>query len=128
MVLMLELYLTPEQALEHYDYSHGSKRSGLPLPSTSILGAIERAHHKRDGPAFIAAVERFNAAWRPLRESGVVAANLATMNGAEERLWQHICGQAYDRAVGPRADSLNRYESWSSNVCVVAKLCLHAVM
>lgn len=115
---MLDCYLTPQQALEHFEYSQGSKRAGLPLPSMSILGSLERAHHRRDGPGLIAAVKRFNVAWSELREKGVVAANVQAMDGVEERVWQHISGQAYDRAVAPRAECLNRYQAWSSNMCV----------
>ncbi|GAA5899846.1 hypothetical protein JCM6882_005449 [Rhodosporidiobolus microsporus] len=91
--------------------------AGLPPPPTeSLIRTLERARSKRDGPAFLAAVERFNCILRVLKEQGIVAANIAAMKGVKEKLWQKVFYQCYDRQVGPEVEKLREYEAFSSFV------------
>ena len=77
---------------------------------------LEKAKAKKDGPGFIAAVERYNEGIRSLRSEGKLIENIKAMKGVQERLWQKVVSQVYERAVGPEIEKLREYEAFSDNV------------
>lgn len=81
-----------------------------------LMRTLERAKSKKDGPAFLAAVERFNLSMRELKESGVIKDNIKEMKGIKEVVWKMIVAQCYARAVGPEIEDLKNYEAFSDNV------------
>lgn len=84
----------------------------------SILRSLTKARNRRDGALFIRSVERYNAALRAARESGVLKKGMEELctKGLPEDVWGTILQQCYDRTVGPRVDELGRYEAFSDNV------------
>ncbi|GAA5837410.1 hypothetical protein JCM11251_002102 [Rhodosporidiobolus azoricus] len=91
--------------------------AGLPPPPTeSLIRTLERARSKRDGPAFLSAVERFNCTIRALKDQGVIRQNIEGLKGVKEKLWQKVFYQCYDRMVGPEVEKLREYEAFSSFV------------
>lgn len=80
------------------------------------MRTLEKAKSKKDGPAFVAAVERFNVGLRTLKEEGLVRENIARMKGVQERVWTKVVGQVYERTVGPEVNKLREYEAFSDNV------------
>ncbi|GAA5828708.1 hypothetical protein JCM3770_003499 [Rhodotorula araucariae] len=81
-----------------------------------LIRELEKARAKRDGPAFLAAIARYNCALRALKADGTVARNIAAMRGVREKVWTKVFLQCYDRAVGPEIDRLKEYEAFSDNV------------
>lgn len=81
------------------------------------MRSLERARHKKDGPGFRAAVERFNEVMRRLKSEGVIRKNIQGMKGVEEAIWARVGGQIYERTVGPRVDDLGKgIKAFSDNV------------
>ncbi|GAA5870128.1 hypothetical protein JCM1840_003592 [Sporobolomyces johnsonii] len=81
-----------------------------------LLRALERARNKRDGPAFLSALSRYNTTLLSLKSSGVLRENIAAMKGLKEKVWTKVFYQCYDRVVGPDIDELKVYRAFSSNV------------
>ncbi|GAA5936099.1 hypothetical protein JCM1841_007053 [Sporobolomyces salmonicolor] len=81
-----------------------------------LLRALERARNKRDGPAFLSALSRYNTTLSSLKVSGVLRENIAAMKGLKEKVWTKVFYQCYDRVVGPDIDELKVYRAFSSNV------------
>ncbi|GAA6007285.1 histone methyltransferase DOT1 [Rhodotorula paludigena] len=87
------------------------------VPSaTSLTRELEKARSKRDGPAFLASLARYNAVLARLRADGTIARNVAAMRGVREKVWTKVFHQCYDRAVGPEIEKLREYEAFSDNV------------
>lgn len=80
------------------------------------MRALEKAKAKKDGPGFIAEVERFNTTMRLLKDDGKMADNIRAMPGLKQPVWQKIAAQAYERAVGPGIEELRNYPAFSDNV------------
>lgn len=134
--IVLDFFLTPAQSLAVFNHttatsafsaflSAPTSRSGTPsTPSDDAVAApslpplmrvLEKAKAKRDGPAFLAAVERYNDGLRNLKNDGTIAANIKEMKGVVEKVWTKITGQVYERAVGPGVELLSKYAAFSSN-------------
>ncbi|GAA6012231.1 hypothetical protein JCM10207_002771 [Rhodosporidiobolus poonsookiae] len=96
--------------------STSASSTPTPGPAESLVRTLERARSKRDGPSFLAALERFNSTLRQLKSEGVLRTNIAAMKGLKEKVWQKVFYQCYDRAVGPEMEMLMRYEAFSDNV------------
>ncbi|GAA5882312.1 hypothetical protein JCM3774_005505 [Rhodotorula dairenensis] len=82
----------------------------------SLIRQLEKARAKSDGPAFLAALERYNETLLSLKRSGVVRDNVERMKGVRERVWTRVFTQCYDRAVGPGLDDVKKYRAFSDNV------------
>ncbi|GAA5921914.1 hypothetical protein JCM3775_003412 [Rhodotorula graminis] len=85
-------------------------------PQPPLIRELEKARAKRDGPSFLASVERYNTTLRALKAAGVVQRNIAAMKGLREKVWTKVFLQCYDRAVGPDIERLKEYEAFSDNV------------
>lgn len=138
--LVLDNFLTPAQALATFSHTPSSTSSfsaflsaptsrsatpiaDSPLASTSfsstlppLMRSLEKARAKKDGPAFLAAVERYNNRLRSLKSEGKIKENIAGMKGLSEKIWTKIVGQVYERIVGPSVESLSHYDAFSNNV------------
>jgi H3 lysine-79-specific histone-lysine N-methyltransferase len=135
--LTLDYFLTPSQSLSLFGHdrhasinfaarlSHSATRSvtpqsdsGTPAPEMAVplLRVLERAANKKDGPAFVAAVERFNDVMRRLKKEGKIDQNIRNMAGVNKAVWTSIFSQSYERVVGPRVKDLKAYEAFSDNV------------
>lgn len=138
--LVLDNFLTPAQSLATFSHSPSSTSSfsaflsaptsrsatptaDSPLPSASfstalppLMRSLEKARAKKNGPAFIAAVERYNAGLRLLKDEGKIKENVAGMKGLSEKIWTKIVSQVYERIVGPSVESLAKYDAFSDNV------------
>lgn len=138
--LVLDNFLTPAQALATFSHTPSSTSSfsaflsaptsrsatptaDSPLASTSfsttlppLMRSLEKARAKKDGPAFLAAVERYNIRLRSLKSEGKIKENIAGMKGLSEKIWTKIVGQVYERIVGPSVESLSHYDAFSNNV------------
>lgn len=89
------------------------------LDKDPILRSFTKARNRRDGPLFMRTLDRFNEAFRALKESGAVAENIAALgqaSGVPEGVWRLIQDQVYARVVGPRVEELGRYQAFSDNV------------
>ncbi|CBQ69954.1 related to protein-lysine N-methyltransferase [Sporisorium reilianum SRZ2] len=85
----------------------------------SILRSFTKARNRRDGPLFMRTLARFNSALVALRDTGALAANVASLGsatGVPEGIWRLIQDQVYARVVGPRVEELGRYQAFSDNV------------
>lgn len=82
----------------------------------SLIRTLERAKSKKDGPAFLAAIERYNLTMIELKASGIIRENIKEMKGVKENVWKLIVAQCYARAVGPEIEELRNYEAFSDNV------------
>ncbi|KAH8918166.1 DOT1-domain-containing protein, partial [Atractiella rhizophila] len=113
--LVLQFFLTAEQAFDHFGYSQleGSTTSECPIP---LLDQLDRAYLAQDGVAFTSTVEWYNRTMRKLKESGSLKENIQKMNGLPRSLWEPIADQTYERTIGPNVGELKKYESWSNNV------------
>lgn len=80
------------------------------------MRTLEKARAKKDGPTFLAAIERFNVVMRALKNEGKIAENVKNMKGVQEKVWSKVVAQVYARAVGPEIESLSQYEAFSDNV------------
>jgi H3 lysine-79-specific histone-lysine N-methyltransferase len=135
--LTLDYFLTPAQALSLFGHDRQAaakfaarlsqsvgrsatpqSESGTPSPESSVplLRALERAANRKDGPAFVAAVDRFNDGLRSLKKEGKVQENIRAMCNLDKAVWTFIFEQAYERVVGPRVKDLKAYEAFSDNV------------
>lgn len=85
-------------------------------PQPPLIRELEKARAKRDGPSFLASIERYNTTLRALKAAGVVQRNIAAMKGLREKVWTKVFLQCYDRAVGPDIERLKEYEAFSDNV------------
>ncbi|BGP50254.1 Nucleosomal histone H3-Lys79 methylase [Rhodotorula kratochvilovae] len=85
-------------------------------PPPPLIRELEKARAKRDGPAFLASIARYNVSLVALKADGTVARNIAAMRGLREKVWTKVFLQCYDRAVGPEIDRLKEYEAFSDNV------------
>ncbi|SGY62751.1 BQ5605_C007g04730 [Microbotryum silenes-dioicae] len=140
---VLDVFLTPPQSLGLFGYTPGlnsfsaflsappsrSVTPGTPTdtgtPSAAtfptstlppLMRQLEKAKAKRDGPAFIAAIERYNAGIKELKANSIMKQNIQGLKGLKEKTWTKIAAQSYDRAVGPGLDELSKYEAFSDNV------------
>ncbi|SCV71627.1 BQ2448_3215 [Microbotryum intermedium] len=140
---VLDVFLTPAQSLALFGYTPGlnsfsaflsapPSRSATPgtptesgTPSSTafptstlppLMRQLEKAKAKRDGPAFIASIERYNAGIKELKASALMKQNIQVLKGLKEKTWTKIAAQSYDRAVGPGLDELSKYEAFSDNV------------
>ncbi|OZJ06877.1 hypothetical protein BZG36_00029 [Bifiguratus adelaidae] len=102
--LIVDYYLTPEQASEFGDDHKG------------ILRDLVKHRNRRNGPGFIEAVEKFNEKLRLFRDQGLITNNVRQMGRPAYELVCHILYQVYSRTVAPHADRLNRYEAFSQFV------------
>lgn len=136
--MVLDTFLTPAQSLALFAHSPASNafasflsaptsRSATPstptdsatpaaAPAAPLMRSLEKAKAKKDGPTFLAEVERYNAGIRGLREEGKMEENIKAMKGLKQKTWEKVTAQAYDRAVGPEIEELARYEAFSDNV------------
>ncbi|SCZ89045.1 BZ3500_MvSof-1268-A1-R1_Chr1-1g00915 [Microbotryum saponariae] len=140
---VLDVFLAPPQSLALFGYTPGlnsfsaflsapPSRSATPgtptdtgTPSSAtfltstlppLMRQLEKAKAKRDGPAFIAAIERYNAGIKELKANSIMKQNIQGLKGLKEKTWTKIAAQSYDRAVGPGLDELSKYEAFSDNV------------
>ncbi|KAF9560177.1 DOT1-domain-containing protein [Agrocybe pediades] len=108
--------------------------SSCPLEASEvhvpILRAIQRAINLQDGPLFLRAMERVNAALRSLKalrtstpDSGFISKNPMmqtveswTQTGMPEKVLMRIIDENYQRTVGPNVPKLRQYEAFSSTV------------
>ncbi|WFD25641.1 [histone H3]-lysine(4) N-trimethyltransferase [Malassezia nana] len=101
---------------------HSSSKDGSASPAhteESILRSFTKARNRRNGPLFVQTVERFNAAFRALKETGVITSHLEQVGqkrGVPEDVWRTIQEQVYARAAAPHVDSLKHYEAFSDSV------------
>lgn len=51
-----------------------------------------------------------------MKAEGKVVENIKAMKGVQEKLWQKVVAQVYERAVGPEIEKLREYEAFSDNV------------
>lgn len=89
------------------------------LPEESILRSFTKARNRRNGPLFVQTVERFNAEFRVLKETGILASYLRQVGqkqGVPEYVWRTIQEQVYARVAAPHVDSLKNYEAFSDSV------------
>ena len=95
-----------------------NSNNGSVLDTDSILRSFTKARNRRDGQLFIRTVDRFNAALKPLKDSGKIEENISGMGerGVAEGIWRCIQEQCYARTVAPRVEELARYEAFSDNV------------
>ncbi|KAI5479260.1 histone-lysine N-methyltransferase, H3 lysine-79 specific [Pseudohyphozyma bogoriensis] len=133
--MIVDHFLTPAQALAVFGHTPttassfsaflSAPQSRSATPSTPgpageevvpLMRALEKAKAKKDGPGFIKTIERFNSGLRGLKEEGKLKENIKAMKGVKEKIWTKICGQVYERAVGPEVEELRRYEAFSDNV------------
>lgn len=151
---IIDYFLTPAQALEHFKHVAGAASSslaggafdflqepqasravtpisdtGTPEPSANgaavlnaakepIIRALEKAFRRKNGRAFLEALEWFNSVIVELRSKGSIRENIIAMgarDGIPEAVWMCIAGQCYERTVGPRVDELKKYEAFSDN-------------
>jgi H3 lysine-79-specific histone-lysine N-methyltransferase len=84
--------------------------------SIPLIRALERARAKKDGPAFLAAIDRFNTVLVNLKQEGKMKENIEAMKGVAEKVWTKVVAQVYERAVGPEIERLSKYEAFSDNV------------
>ena len=107
--------------------SANNSRSGTPstppdsntpaaAPLIPLMRALEKAKAKKDGPAFLAELERYNTGIRSLRDEGKMEDNIKAMKGVSQKVWEKVTAQAYDRTVGPEIEDLAKYEAFSDNV------------
>ncbi|CDW98506.1 hypothetical protein, partial [Sporisorium scitamineum] len=99
--------------------SLASDHSSTTVDPDSILRSFTKARNRRDGPLFMRTLARFNTALVDLRDSGALAANIASLGsatGVPEGIWRLIQDQVYARVVGPRVEELGRYQAFSDNV------------
>lgn len=80
------------------------------------MRSLEKAKARRDGPAFLAEIERYNTGIRLLKGDGTMASNIEAMKGVRTKVWSKVVAQVYDRAVGPEIEELRKYEAFSDNV------------
>lgn len=134
--MVLDEFLTPAQSLALFGYTANSyafsaflsaptSRAAMPgtptdpsapTPPPPLMRSLNKARSKRDGPSFLAELERYNAGIRSLRDEGKIEDNIRAMTGLKQKVWEKITMQVYDRAVGPGLDELSRYEAFSDNV------------
>lgn len=136
--MVLDLFLTPAQSLAFFAHSPASNsfasflsannsRSATPstptdsatpaaAPVAPLMRSLEKAKAKKDGPAFLAEIERYNTGIRTLKEDGKIAENIKAMKGVPQKVWEKVTSQAYDRTVGPDIEDLAKYEAFSDNV------------
>lgn len=141
--LIIETFLTPHQSLSLFNHSPSTSsfgaflsapsRAGTPalgsspgpstptasapaVPAVPLIRALERARAKKDGPGFVAEVERYNRGMRELKASGAVRENIARMEGVAEKVWTHVAQEVYERTVGPEIDRLSEYEPFTDYV------------
>lgn len=135
--MVLDEFLTPAQSLAMFGYTPNSNAfsaflsappsrdatPGTPTDSSTpstilppLMRSLNKARSKRDGPAFIAEIQRYNSGIRQLRDEGKIEENLRAMSGLKQKVWEKVTMQVYDRAVGPGLDELSRYEAFSDNV------------
>ncbi|KDR84720.1 hypothetical protein GALMADRAFT_233024 [Galerina marginata CBS 339.88] len=95
-----------------------------------LLRAVQRAIHLQDGPLFLMAMKRVNAALHSLKYPEVPLDPFAssprnplmttveswTQNGMPEKVLMRIIEENYQRTVGPNVPSLKQYEAFSSTV------------
>lgn len=81
-----------------------------------LMRTLEKAKSKKDGPTFLASIERYNTIIRLLKEEGKLVENVREMKGVKELLWKKIVAQCYERGVGPGIEELRNYAAFSDNV------------
>lgn len=138
--LVIETFLTPQQSLSLFNHSPSTSsfgaflsapsRSATPAlasspgpstptasaPTAPLIRALEKARAKKDGPGFLAEVERYNQGLRELKASGAVRENIARMEGVAEKVWTHVAQEVYERTVGPEIHRLSEYEAFTDYV------------
>ncbi|PPQ90422.1 hypothetical protein CVT25_014940 [Psilocybe cyanescens] len=95
-----------------------------------LLRAVQRAIHLQDGPLFLMAMKRVNAALHALkypeldtdpyapspRNCMMSTVETWTTNGLPDKVLMRIIEENYQRTVGPNVPSLKHYEAFSSTV------------
>ncbi|KAM0790720.1 hypothetical protein ACM66B_004575 [Microbotryomycetes sp. NB124-2] len=136
--LVIDNFLTASQAHSLLDHTQGpssfsaflsaqGSRSATPgtpnelaspasTPLPPLMRSLEKARAKRDGPAFLAEVERYNDAIRQLKADNKIVDNIRDMKGLRQQVWEKIAAQTYERAVGPEIEELRNYPAFSDNV------------
>ncbi|KAK4052362.1 Nucleosomal histone H3-Lys79 methylase [Microbotryomycetes sp. JL201] len=137
--LVIDNFLTSGQAQSLLNHTQGpssfsaflsapGSRSGTPgtpnelaspaaTPLPPLMRSLEKARAKKDGPSFLAQVERYNEAIRHLKsDDNKLVDNIRDMKGLRRQVWEKIASQAYERAVGPEIEELRNYPAFSDNV------------
>ncbi|KAK4057104.1 Nucleosomal histone H3-Lys79 methylase [Microbotryomycetes sp. JL221] len=136
--LVLDNFLTSSQAHSLFNHTQGpssfsaflsapgsrSATPGTPVeraspvsaPQPPLMRALDKARSKRDGPGFLAEVERYNSVIRQLKLEDKLRENIRDMKGLKQKVWEKVASQAYERAVGPEIDELRKYPAFSDNV------------
>jgi len=141
--LIIETFLTPQQSLSYFNHSPSTSsfgaflsapsRSATPAPALGsspgpstptasgssavpLIRALEKARAKKDGPGFVAEVNRYNAGLMELKASGAVKDNIAKMEGVADKVWIHVAQEVYERTVGPEIEKLKEYEPFTDYV------------
>lgn len=131
--LTLDYFLTPAQSLALFSHTTASSSSfsaflsepnsrsatptvDSPAPTQALpplMRVLDRARAKRDGPAFLAALERYNVGIKSHAEE--IKLNIVNMKRIAEKVWTKVVAQVYERIVGPEIHRLSQYEAFSDN-------------
>ncbi|KAJ1919253.1 Nucleosomal histone H3-Lys79 methylase [Mycoemilia scoparia] len=89
--------------------------------STGIVRLLERARNKKDGIAFIDAINKYNSIaeklWKKRQDSDKPSSGFGIDGKAlPYDLVTHILDQVYNRVVAPKVELLRNYKAFSNNV------------
>lgn len=80
------------------------------------MKGLEKFKAKKDGPSFLLAVTHYNTILLGLKTQGLIGLNIKTMRQVNEKIWNKLVAQVYERAVGPEIETLGQYTAFSDNV------------